>query len=514
MPRLDSKVKKLIAGVISLLLLLAGVVRTMNQQSSPEIKIAFAGYWKSTHPGLQHTLVGDLTLSNQFDALVGFSGAGIYVPLAAKEWTISPDFKTFRFVIDTSRKFSDGVPLSARDFKASWENSYRLDPKSSNSSLLDVLYKIEGFSDFGRTGTISGIRVVNNSTLEVRFTTPFRMALEHLSGNRFSAYREVAGKFLGTGAYVIEELKPELLRLTPNPYFPTPAKRPILLSTVGAGDAIQAVASGSVDVVAYAMGAGISETNLKAHSEISTLVGQDALHRALYMNGQKGRLFENRQFRQALQYLIFQYVKNNPTFLGSPAYTSFDMQVYLPLQAGRIEESEVEKIVEGGKRFVPDLLSAAQQNPPVLIETADNSMKPVFEAIGVPISQKSRTVDKATIIDMIYKGEEADLIPGSFGVASGDPDGIYHKLGKTGAIASPMTNNEAVAKLLEQGREIVAKDKLDPFYKTVSRKILEEAPLVHLGFNKAVALYRNDRIKVEGELLRRNEGHLHIFEAR
>ena len=77
-----------------------------------------------------------------------------------------------------------------------------------------------------------------------------------------------------------------------------------------------------------------------------------------------------------------------------------------------------------------------------------------------------------------------------------------------------MTNNEAVAKLLEQGREIVEKDKLDPFYKTVSRKILEEAPLVHLGFNKAVALYRNDRIKVEGELLRRNEGHLHIFEAR
>ena len=140
-------------------------------------------------------------------------------------------------------------------------------------------------------------------------------------------------------------------------------------------------------------------------------------------------------------------------------------------------------------------------------------MRSVLEAVGLTLSEKSRVVDKSTIIDIIYKGEEADLIPGNFGIASGDPDGIYHKLGRSGAIASPMTNNDAVADLLEEGRRLIAKEELDPFYQKVNRKILEEAPFVHLGFNKAISVYRKDRIRVERNLLRRNEGDLLVFEA-
>ena len=48
----------------------------------------------------------------------------------------------------------------------------------------------------------------------------------------------------------------------------------------------------------------------------------------------------------------------------------------------------------------------------------------------------------------------------------------------------------------------------------VSLVILEEVPIVHLGFNKAVAIFRNDKIDVNTKILRRNEGHLHIFEVK
>ena len=514
MQQLQKLNNKFTGGAIILLLVLGGLGLTMASQNKPkEIKIAFAGSWKSIHPGLQHTLVGDLTLSNQFEALVGFNENGVYVPLASTEWSVSPDYKVFRFVIDTTRKFSDGVQLSAKHFKQSWETSLKLDPKSSNNSLLDILYKVEGFSDFEKTGSISGITVIDDATLEIRFSTPFRMALEQLSGNRFSAYREVDGHFLGTGAYVITELGPELLRLTPNSYFVKPVRDSILLSTTRAVDAVSDLAQGKVDVVAYAMGATISK-DLEKNSDLSTIVGQDALHRAFYTNAQKGHFFENKKFRQALQYLVYEYYKKNPAAIGNPIYTKFDMQVYLPFQAGRIEDNEVDLIIEIGKKYVPDLIEAAKLNPPVLIETPEASIKPVLQAIGLEISSKSRVVEKAEIIDIIYKGTESDLIPGNFGVASGDPDGIYHKLGKSGAIASPMTNNVAVAELLEEGRRIIEKEKLDLFYKTVSRKILEEVPFVHVGFNKAIAVYRNDKIKVEDTILRRNEGHLNIYEAK
>ena len=479
-----------------------------------EIKIAFDGAWQSTHPGLQHTLIGDLTLSNQFEPLVGINENGAYVHLAATEWTISPNFKLLKFKIDTARKFADGSTLTAADFKKSWENSLRLDPKSSNNSLLDVLYKVEGFSDFSKDGTLSGLKVVDDDILEIHFATPFRMALEHLSGNRFAAYHEFNGKFVGTGAYSITELGPELLRLTPNPYFsggPKP-KAKILLSVVDAARAVDDLRSGMLDAVGYATGALIS-SELASAKNLSTIVGEDALHRAIYLNCQHGRFFENRKYRLALQYLVQKYLRQH-AILGNPLYTVVDPQVFLPLQAGRIAEVDADSIIESGKAFVPELLQAASAHPPILIETDVFSLRPLLKEAGVEISAKSRVVPRSEIIGLIYEGVQADLIPGSFGVASGDPDGIYHKLGRSGAIASPMTANELVAGLLEEGRSITDQTQLDPFYQKVNRAILAEAPMIHMGFNKAVAIYRNDKLEVTQKILRRNEGHLNIFEAK
>jgi len=372
---------------------------------------------------------------------------------------------------------------------------------------------VEGFSDFERAGTISGLRVIDDATFEVRFSTPFRMALEQLSGNRFSAFREVGGKFVGTGAYVIEELAPELLRLRPNEYFPNAPKADILLSSVSATKVFTELEAGRLDVVAYAMGNGIpgGPTN---KGKLSVIVGQDALHRALYTNNRKGRLFEKREYRLAFQYLVHEYLKSHPEFLGNPSYTAVDAQIYLPFQAGRLDEADVNSIIETGKKFVPDLLAAAKKNPPISIETSEYSMRAVFKSLGLEISPESRTAERSEIFEIIYKGEAADIIPGSFGVASGDPDGIYHKLGRSGAIASPMTYNEPVAKMLEEGRQLVRKDQLDAFYQKVSRRVLEEVPLVHVGFNKAISIYRNDKVKVAERILRRNEGHLNIFEAK
>ena len=77
-----------------------------------------------------------------------------------------------------------------------------------------------------------------------------------------------------------------------------------------------------------------------------------------------------------------------------------------------------------------------------------------------------------------------------------------------------MSVNETVARLLEEGRSITDQSQLDPFYQRVNRAILAESPMIHMGFNKAVAIYRNDKIEVSQRILRRNEGHLHIFEAK
>jgi ABC-type transport system substrate-binding protein len=486
----------------------------MNQNEKPKIlKIAFGSPWKNVHPGLQHTLIGDLTLSNQFEALVGFNENGAYVPLAAREWTVSPDYTVFTFKIDTSKVFSDGVHLSASDFKNSWEQALHLEPKSMNSSALDVLYKVEGFSDFGKTGKLSGVRALDQETLEVRFATPFRMALEHLSGNRFSAYREVDGKFLGTGAYIIEETGTDLATLKPNPKYPSSPKSRIELSVIGAKASVEALLSGTIDVMAYAMG-GAVPNDLEKHNNLSVLIGQEALHRAIYLNAQKGRFFEKKELRQALQYLAYKFYGQKPEALGNAKFTSVDPQIYLPLQAGRLNPSEASALIGKGEAHVDALREAAALHPLVLLESDEFSLRPLLEASGIAISPKSKVLPKSELIAAVYDGVEADIMPGSFGVASGDPDGMYHLLGARGAITSPMLKNVDVDRMLEEGRKIVDSSAIDPFYKKVSAVVLDEAPIVHLGFNKAVAIYRNDLVNVTGRILRRNEGHLQIFEAK
>jgi len=500
-----------------LLIVLTGIgIKLMNSKlsnSSSHLNIAYAGHWKTIHPGLQHTLVGDLTLSNQFESLVGFNQNGVYVPLASTSWNISKDYTVFTFKINTAKKFSDGSSLTAADFKKSWETALALDPKSSNNSLLDILYKVEGFNDFEKTKTISGIKAIDKETLEIKFSSSFRMALEYLSGNRFAVYKQKDNKFIGTGAYIISELNVDLLELTPNPYYEDPPKQKKLLHSIKAGDSYELLTSGKIDVIAYLAGAGVTE-NLTNDEVLSTIVGQDAIHRSLYLNQQKNYTFSNQKHRLAIQYLMHSYLLKDSSLLGPSKFSTIDFQIYLPIQAGRIFENQVLAEIEKGKDFVSDLISQTKTKPIVLIETADFSVKKILADFGLSISEKSRVVDKKEIIDIIYKGTEADIIPGSFGVASGDPDGIYHKLGKNGAIASPMTTNQKISDMLESGRKITDAQKLHDFYQKISIETLKEVPLVHLGFNKAISVYRNDKIKVKDGLLRRNEGHLNIYELK
>lgn len=487
----------------------------MQQKSNHKnkaMRVAFGSPWKTIHPGLQHTLVGDLVLSNQFESLVGMNEFGVSVALGATKWDVSEDYKTFTFHIDTSRTFSNGKRLTAADFKRSWEAALALDPSSNNSSLLDVVYKIRGFKDFEKTKSLSGIEVIDDATLKVQFDSPFRMALAHLQGNRFSAYQEEDGKFIGTGKYVIEELPSQNLQLNPNSKDPEAIDlSAIELSVVPTAEAVDRLLDGTIDVFAYGRGSAVP-LSLKEKKNLSVVTGQDALHETVILNLMPGRFFHSQNHRLAMQYLIYQGLKANPKFMGNPDYSTVDSQVFMPFQTGRIENDESASLISEGKKFVPDLIAASKRHP-LLVFTSegDDWLIPFLKEQGLAVSHESKKIEAKDRISIIYKSYEPDVIVAAFGVASGDPDGIYHRLGKSGAIMTPMSYCEKVASQLEEGRKILKHDELDSFYQEIGRTILKEVPFVHMGYSKAVAIYRNDIVSFESKLLRRNEGHIHGF---
>ena len=490
------------------------MLHKVHHQKRP-LRVAFGSPWKTIHPGLQHTLVGDLVLSNQFEALIGTNEFGVSVPLAAKSWEVSPDFKTFTFHIDTSRTFSNGGTLSAQDFKRSWEEALALEPKSSNSSLLDIMYKIEGFEDFEKTKTLTGIEAQDESTLRVHFKSPFRMALSHFQGNRFSAYRHIGEQFFGTGNYTIREEPNNHLAFLPNPKaIDFDSLQPMDISIVQTADAVDKLLDGTIDVFAYGRGSSVSEVVKDKHN-LSVVVGQDALHETTILNLLPGRFFSNVHHRLAMQYLIHNAFAKNGKLLGNTAYSSVDGQVFLPWQTGHLEEAEVEALIAKGRTFVPELILASEAEPVVVFTSeGDDWLIPFLKENGIAISPRSKKIVPQDRISIIYKTHEPDIIVAAFGVASGDPDGIYHRLGKSGAIMTPMSYSDDVADLLEEGRKLTKQEELDPLYRKVSLMVLQDVPFVHIGYSKAVAIYRNDRVEFDAKLLRRNEGHLHGFKLK
>jgi peptide/nickel transport system substrate-binding protein len=50
-----------------------------------------------------------------YAGLMGLSGTGTFVPVLAQSYTISPDGKTYTFVLRKDAKFSDGTPVTAAD---------------------------------------------------------------------------------------------------------------------------------------------------------------------------------------------------------------------------------------------------------------------------------------------------------------------------------------------------------------------------------------------------------------
>ena len=474
------------------------------------------GKWGTLVPPLQHTACADAMLSNQFEPLVKVGSGGVIIPLAAKKWEVTNQFRTFTFKIDRTRRFSNGQKLSAHDFKRSWEHSLSLIPKSSNNSLLDILYRVEGYEDHQRTGEISGIIVKDDNTLIVNFKEPFRMALTHFSGNRFSVFQKIGDKYLGTGPYVITEISDKEAHLSQNKYSSIPPDfEKVIYHVIPYNEAKESLQSGRVDIFTFAEKADFdtcSGKNKQSKIEACFIGGSESRHSVLIVNGMKGRFFENPKYRKALQALVFKKLSTKALPPHVVSNLAIDFQVYLLFQKGRISEGEVEKIILEGEKYIDDFLEATKKNP-IKVGSSKSSVWVVkfIKSLGLYLDENSGPIKSRDVTKEYYKTHESDILSLGLGVASGDPDGIYHALGKNGAITSPMTFRSQVTSLLESGRRLLDFNKIPGHYEQVTRSILREVPFVHLGFLRSKTAYRKDRIKVKKKVKLREDDRLIIF---
>ncbi len=125
---------------------------------------------------LDPALSGDST-SNQyvtqiFSGLFRLDNSLEPRPDIVKSWDISPDGTVYTFNLRKDVKFHDGTPLTASDIKYSWERT--CNPLTGSRTAKTYLGDIAGVNEVlsGKTSKISGIRIVNDYTLEVTLDAP------------------------------------------------------------------------------------------------------------------------------------------------------------------------------------------------------------------------------------------------------------------------------------------------------------------------------------------------------
>ncbi|MBI2339125.1 MAG: peptide ABC transporter substrate-binding protein [Deltaproteobacteria bacterium] len=95
------------------------------------------------------------------------------IPAAAKSWEIREEGKTYVFHLDPNYRWSDGKPVTARDFRYSW---LRLLKPETAAEYAYFLFDIIGAREFNR-GKLKdenrvGIEVIDDLTLRVRLNQP------------------------------------------------------------------------------------------------------------------------------------------------------------------------------------------------------------------------------------------------------------------------------------------------------------------------------------------------------
>ena len=127
--------------------------------------------------------------------------------------TISSDGLTYTFHLRQDVKFQDGRPVTASDFKYSWERA--ANPATNSPTAATYLGDIVGVNDMlaGKANQISGVKVIDDYTLQVTIDSPesyFLYKLTYPSSfvvdkNNVSSGANWWQKPNGTGPFKVQE---------------------------------------------------------------------------------------------------------------------------------------------------------------------------------------------------------------------------------------------------------------------------------------------------------------------
>ncbi|GAC1695607.1 MAG: ABC transporter substrate-binding protein [Ktedonobacteraceae bacterium] len=149
-------------------------------------------------------------------------------------WRISDDKKTYTFTIKPNITFSDGTPVTAQTYVYTWTRALLPEVTSPIASFFEAPIVGSDAVANGKSKTLTGVKAIDDHTLQVTLTQPTPYFLEDLTTSVFFALNQklisqygqkswiqhAEGVGVGTGPFMIKAWNHNAqMVLVPNPHY-------------------------------------------------------------------------------------------------------------------------------------------------------------------------------------------------------------------------------------------------------------------------------------------------------
>ena len=454
-----------------------------------------------------------------FARLVAIDDKGNPVPDLASSWDISKDNLTYTFHLRPNLKFSDGSPLTADD--VAFTLTLLDDPKYT-SGVIDIsTANIVGADAYknGNATSISGIKVINPTTIQISTDKPNPLDLSLLGGYILSkAYygkdykkgqldylKALYSAPMGAGPYKFDQyVTGQEIRYTANPnyYGGKPKVEHLIYKVTTKDTALQTFQTGETDLDSFNTDQDTLD-QLQSLGFASIKIRTVPDYGYISINSKKPYL-KDTAVRQALNYGLdrqkiidvkykgYGEVANVFTAPTLWSYTEDGVVKYNfdPAKAKQLLDSDGWKVGSDGIRTK----NGQRLKLSFLTTKPDDQIIPVAKAnyADIGIEFVPEVLDANTMFDRLNKSDYDLLSERSNGLIDPNDSVMEFESDKPNLDVSGYSNPK-VDTLIKAGTNTVDEAKRKEIYKELYQELSKDPPVVLIDYRKSISAW-NSRI--------------------
>ncbi len=450
----------------------------------------------------------DSALGHIFSGLVTLDTDLQIQPDLAGGWDVSADGRVYTFFLRENAVFHDGRSVTADDVIYSWERA--ADPATGSDTVLTYLGDIDGVAEkmAGEAAKISGLRALDDHTLEVRLREPVVYFLAKLAypvafvvDQANVAQPDWERQPNGTGPFTLETWRDDdVIVLARNEvFYNQPAFVQHVVFDLGANLPLSQYETGEIDLVGVGGGSleRVQDPNSPLNADLRTVV--DMCTQSVGLNNQLPP-FDDVRVRQAFNYALDKerllqtfsngnaLIADGPLPPGMPGFGGLDGPSYpfdpqkarqLLAEAGYADPADLGTLIysTAGYGDVGEFVTAVIT---LWQETLGVTIEPVLS-------------DPFTYYDELFAGKAGHFYATSWCADYPDPqnflDILYHSEStqNIGRFSDPQ-----VDALLEAARVETGVNQRIGMYQETERQLVTQAPVVFVSHGASYLLVSPD----------------------